>query len=560
MSHLHRSSFLLAGMFAICTLLAAPAFSATSQEDPPPDAGDAKVAAQDSNVQLWSELEQLRLLVQQQQARITALEQQQLSGERLGHDGELSDLLSPAAPSSDGAPGETSGPQAPPQSATLQRDQNAGSSDQRIRNLERQIKGLGPLSLSGDIRLREEPFFNGPTDGSLDRARARVRARFNILADLGEQFQAGLSVASGEVNDPTTVTQTLGVFWTRKAFALDQAYVNFKPDWFKPLTLTAGKFQYPWYNTEMTWDKDLNPEGAAETFAFPLENIPVLKRVAVVGFQLPFAETTPYTTSKNIVQSMAYGVQLQTNWQLTSRLKFNAYTGYYDYQNANAIALALARASARNPQTPWAGSLPLKAGATDQNSITTTIAANVVTIGGKAYPTGVTTVNNAQFGSKFGLFDTIARLDWDTGKAEWPVTIIGDYVQNTRACANVGNILPAPSNTASLVYTQTTNFPCKSNQRRGYWLEGRVGRLLEKRDWQFGYTRIFIEREAVLSNFNYSEMLQGSNVSEHRFDMFYMLEKSVQLGFTALIGKPLGSQGINQPWLERLQFDTTYIF
>jgi len=560
MSHLHRSSFLLAGMLAICTLLAAPAFSATSQEDPPPDAGDAKVAAQDSNVQLWSELEQLRLLVQQQQARITALEQQQLSGERLGHDGELSDLLSPAAPSSDGAPGETSGPQAPPQSATLQRDQNAGSSDQRIRNLERQIKGLGPLSLSGDIRLREEPFFNGPTDGSLDRARARVRARFNILADLGEQFQAGLSVASGEVNDPTTVTQTLGVFWTRKAFALDQAYVNFKPDWFKPLTLTAGKFQYPWYNTEMTWDKDLNPEGAAETFAFPLENIPVLKRVAVVGFQLPFAETTPYTTSKNIVQSMAYGVQLQTNWQLTSRLKFNAYTGYYDYQNANAIALALARASASNPQTPWAGSLPLKAGATDQNSITTTIAANVVTIGGKAYPTGVTTVNNAQFGSKFGLFDTIARLDWDTGKAEWPVTIIGDYVQNTRACANVGNILPAPSNTASLVYTQTTNFPCKSNQRRGYWLEGRVGRLLEKRDWQFGYTRIFIEREAVLSNFNYSEMLQGSNVSEHRFDMFYMLEKSVQLGFTALIGKPLGSQGINQPWLERLQFDTTYIF
>jgi len=560
MSHLHRSSFLLAGMFAICTLLAAPAFSATSQEDPPPAAGDAKVAAQDSNVQLRSELEQLRLLVQQQQARITALEQQQLSGERLGHDGELSDLLSPAAPSSDGAPGETSGPQAPPQSATLQRDQNAGSSDQRIRNLERQIKGLGPLSLSGDVRLREEPFFNGPTDGSLDRARARVRARFNILADLGEQFQAGLSVASGEVNDPTTVTQTLGVFWTRKAFALDQAYVTFKPDWFKPLTLTAGKFQYPWYNTEMTWDKDLNPEGAGETFAFPLENIPVLKRVAVVGFQLPFAETTPYTTSRNIVQSMAYGVQLQTNWQLTSRLKFNAYTGYYDYQNANAIALALARASASNPQTPWAGSLPLKAGATDQNSITTTIAANVVTIGGKAYPTGVTTVNNAQFGSKFGLFDTIARLDWDTGKAEWPVTIIGDYVQNTRACANVGNILPAPSNTASLVYTQTTNFPCKSNQRRGYWLEGRVGRLLEKRDWQFGYTRIFIEREAVLSNFNYSETLQGSNVSEHRFDMFYMLEKSVQLGFTALIGKPLGSQGINQPWLERLQFDTTYIF
>jgi len=140
------------------------------------------------------------------------------------------------------------------------------------------------------------------------------------------------------------------------------------------------------------------------------------------------------------------------------------------------------------------------------------------------------------------------------------VTFIGDYVQNTRACANVGNIQPKPANTASLVFVQTTNFPCESSQRRGYWLEGRVGRLAQKRDWQFGYTRIFIEREAVLSNFNYSEMYQGTNVSEHRFDVFYMFQKSVQLGFTALVGKPLGLQGLGQPWLERLQFDAIYIF
>src|SRR6266700_5574194 len=48
--------------------------------------------------------------------------------------------------------------------------QNAGSSDERIRNLERQIKGLGPISFSGDVRLRMEPLFGGPSDQSLDRA------------------------------------------------------------------------------------------------------------------------------------------------------------------------------------------------------------------------------------------------------------------------------------------------------------------------------------------------------------------------------------------------------
>jgi len=31
----------------------------------------------------------------------------------------------------------------------------------------------------------------------------------------------------------------------------------------------------------------------------------------------------------------------------------------------------------------------------------------------------------------------------------------------------------------------------------------------------------------------------------------------VQLGFTALVGRPLGT---TEPWLARLQFDTVYIF
>ncbi len=559
MPHKPRRLSLVTVLFSFYVLTFGRTVMAEEAAQPSPDTSAASAT---DNSQLRAELEQLKQLVQQQQARITALERQQTPGAAPSHDDAMTDMLSSfGAPMDPGLPSTNSPPQATPQSASLQTGQDQGSSDTRIRNLERRIQGLGPISISGDIRLREEPFFNGPPDGSMDRARTSVRARLNFLADLSDQFQAGISLASGDINNPVSTSQTLGVFYTRKAFALDQAFITYKPSEFKPLTLTAGKFRYPWYNTELVWDKDLNPEGAAETFAFPLENVPVLKRIAVVGFQLPFAETTPYSTSKNIVQSMMYGAQLQTTWQLMSSLRLSAYAGYYDFQNADAIALAIARASSKNPTTPWSGALPLNPGSgTDQNSITTTASANVVTINGKAYPTGVTTVANAQFGSKFGLFDTIARIEWDTGHAKLPVTFIGDYVQNTRACANVQNIQHVPANTATLVYTQATNFPCNSHQRSAYWLEARVGRLQQKRDWQVGYTRIFIEREAVLSNFNYSEMYQGTNVSEHRVDAFYMFQKSVQLGLTALIGKPLGVQGLNQPWLERLQFDAIYIF
>ena len=440
---------------------------------------------------------------------------------------------------------------------TNKSQQNAGSSDERIRNLEREIQGLGPISFSGDVRLRGEPFFGGPTDGSLDRMRARVRARFNAFATLGEQFRAGLTLASGDINDPTSTNQTLTGFYTRKAVALDQAFVEFTPKDFKPLTLVGGKFRYPWYNTELTWDKDLNPEGVAETLAFNLDT-PVLKRIAFIGFQLPFAEMAgTASTDKRITQSITYGGQLQTNWRLASWLNLSAYAGYYDYRGADSIALALARASTKNPQTPFSGYLPLTSGNPVQDSTYTTTATTIVTVNGTAYPTGVTSVTSAQFASKFGLFDTIARLDINTGHPRIPISFIGDYVQNTEACGNFPNIAAAPANTSTTTYKQTLNSPCNSHYRRGYWAEGDVGRLEKKGDLQFGYTRIYIEREAVLGNFNYSDIRQGTNVTQHRVTTFYQFDPRVQLGFTALVGRPLGT---TEPWLTRLQFDTIYIF
>ena len=146
------------------------------------------------------------------------------------------------------------------------------------------------------------------------------------------------------------------------------------------------------------------------------------------------------------------------------------------------------------------------------------------------------------------MFDNLARFDIDTGHPRVPLALIGDYVQNTQACGNLGNILTAPANTTSQTFKQTRNAACNSHQRRGYWAEARLGRLQERGDFQIGYTRIFIEREAVLGNFNYSELRQGTNVTQHRVDAFYQLERNVQLGFNSLVGRPLAS---SEPWLTR---------
>jgi hypothetical protein len=540
----------------VVLLLIFPAIALTQTE--PATLGSATTGSNSSQISdsdLRSEVEQLKRIVLEQQARIEALERGRspssspsVSTESLGKEA----VVESARPVSAALLNASL-----VQAVTPDQQPHSGSSDERVRNLERRLKGLGPISFSGDVRLRAEPIFGGPVDESLDRFRGRVRARFNAVADLGEQFRTGISLAAGDINDPTSTNQTLTGFYARKEFSLDQAFVEYTPKPLRILTLIGGKFRYPWYNTELSWDKDLNPEGVAETLAFPVKST-WLKRVGIIAFQLPFAEvagTAP--KDRRINQKAAYGGQFQTNWDLGSRVKLGLYSGFYDFQGADSIALALARASARNPQTPLTGQLALASSSPTPNSTVTTSASSVVTIGGKAFPTGITTITSAQFASKFAMFDNIARVEINTSLPRWPVALIGDYVQNTQACANVPHLAPVPANTATQIFTQTVNSPCRANERRGYWAEGRLGRLQEKGDLQLGYARIYVEREAVLGNFNYSELRQGTNVTQHRFDAFYQLDKSVQLGFTRLAGRPLAT---TEPWLTRWQFDATYIF
>ena len=409
------------------------------------------------------------------------------------------------------------------------------------KNLELRLKNFGPFVFSGDFRLRAEPTFGGPTDRSQDRFRERIRLRFNAEAELNDQLKGGFSLASGDLNNPISTNQTLNQYDTRKPIAIDRVYATYNPSWFRPLTLTGGKFAYPWFNTELVWDKDLNPEGAGETLAFNVKT-PLLKKFSIVGFQLPFAEnkrTAP--NDKSLYNTMVYGEQLQTFWQLGSRVKLSAYASYYDWKFADSIALSLLAANSTSPDD----ALLALSNTGEQNSIATVTATNAIT--------GAKTITSAQFASKFGVLDSLAQLDFVTPSERWPLSFVGDFAENTRACENVRNI------PAAAVYSA----PCDSRARHGYWLETNFGRIQKRGDWQFSYTRIMIQREAVIGAFNYSEIFPTSNVEIHRPEISYQLFDNVTLQWNGLFGRPLvtaGSPAPAQPLLERLQFDMIYKF
>src|SRR6202034_1707122 len=98
------------------------------------------------------------------------------------------------------------------------------------------------------------------------------------------------------VNNPISTNTDITSFYTRKPIEIDRAFAQYNPTFFNHLTVVAGKFAYPWFNTELTWDKDLNPEGAAETLAWNFDSVPVLKKFAVVGFELPYAQVAKTST------------------------------------------------------------------------------------------------------------------------------------------------------------------------------------------------------------------------------------------------------------------------
>ena len=193
---------------------------------------------------------------------------------------------------------------------------------------------VGHLKLSGDLRLRFEPFFGGGAANATTpeaRFRQRYRLRFNVASKITNDFAVGFSIASGDLGDPISTNSTETGFFTRKPLAIDKAFGVYNPHYFKPFTLTVGKFGYTWQRTELTWDNDLNPEGGSAAVAWDWKNS-FINHFGVIAVGSPMFEVGggPDTYME--------GGQVQAGLTLLPRVKFGANIAYYDFHNADTIA------------------------------------------------------------------------------------------------------------------------------------------------------------------------------------------------------------------------------
>jgi hypothetical protein len=123
--------------------------------------------------------------------------------------------------------------------------------------------GIPGVDVSGDMRVRQEWNYGAARDRSRTAVRARLRASYAV----NENITVGTQIATGDPDDPNSTDVTLGNFVDDFAVSLDQAWIRYSDGGF---TAYAGKFPQIFQRTDMLWDGDVSPQGAALTFGAKL--------------------------------------------------------------------------------------------------------------------------------------------------------------------------------------------------------------------------------------------------------------------------------------------------
>jgi hypothetical protein len=108
-----------------------------------------------------------------------------------------------------------------------------------------------------------------------------------------------------------------------------------------------------------------------------------------------------------------------------------------------------------------------------------------------------------------------------------------------------------------------------NHENQGFWGEIQVGTTKERGDKQFGYTFMQVEKDAVLTPFNFSDITQQSDARVHRFQFAYAADPRVTLQVTGILTRRLN--GLLGPFVTtppgslnrstfRLQLDTIFKF
>ncbi len=208
---------------------------------------------------------------------------------------------------------------------------------------------LKGLKQGGDMRLRMENFYfyDGNADhGAIDRQRNRfrVRLRYGIEKDLGDDFTAGFRIVTGSATDPNGTNVTLGNpgYFNYKPVFFDKAYATYKPHQLRDLgplkdvVIGGGKVENPFlkYATPNVWDGDVTPEGAYETINLLLYDTPEnkIKSQINLGQFLLNENSGPATDAELYAYQVAFTLMTDA-FKAEKPISFTGAMSFYQFVN-----------------------------------------------------------------------------------------------------------------------------------------------------------------------------------------------------------------------------------
>ena len=259
-----------------------------------------------------------------------------------------------------------------------------------LSTFDQKLAWAAKTQFKGDVRFRQETVKNDGVPNNKDQDRQRIRARLGAYSEINPQVDTGIRIATGSNDDARSTNQDLNNYFDKKSIWLDQGYVDYHPDAIKNLHLVGGKMPQQWVSMgDIIWDSDINPEGLAATYKYPLGGSTEL-----------FGSAGHYTLKDNVdgegVQFKhdlrLYAGQLGARFAITDSMKMTLGGSLYAYDNDDSSAC------------PTSGTVTAPC---------------------------ALAVNGNSPGEQFKLYEGFGQLDFSNLPV--PLSIYGQYVNNTDA-------------------------------------------------------------------------------------------------------------------------------
>lgn len=226
---------------------------------------------------------------------------------------------------------------------------------------------ISRIKLDGDLRVRDEYHFYGsrnannvtnfaainqaggfdinpntnttqlPTQNTTQNRNnlERYRARLGVTALLSEQLTAGLQLASGNDNGPVSTTATAGGGFGKKNIWLNKVYFAYTPTpW---ANVIAGRFDNPFFASDLLFSNDLEMDGIASNFHYALpanQDVMLFGTLGVFPIQYT-AENFPSNSTNKVGSDTKwmFGAQFGADWKINAQNRLKGAIAYYDFQN-----------------------------------------------------------------------------------------------------------------------------------------------------------------------------------------------------------------------------------